>query len=50
VLGGDTVMIAASAPETAKLIADLGYRTVVVDISEFEKLEGSVTCLSILLP
>jgi dimethylargininase len=50
VLSGDTVMIAASAPETAKLIADLGYRTVVVDVSEFEKLEGSVTCLSILLP
>ena len=50
VLSSDTVMIAASAPETAKLIADLGYRTVVVDISEFEKLEGSVTCLSILLP
>ncbi|HEY4225164.1 MAG TPA: dimethylarginine dimethylaminohydrolase [Pseudolysinimonas sp.] len=50
VLASDTVMIAASAPETAKLITDLGYRTVIVDISEFEKLEGSVTCLSILLP
>jgi dimethylargininase len=50
VLADDTVLIAASAPETAKLLTDLGYRTVVVDISEFEKLEGSVTCLSILLP
>ncbi len=49
VLSEDAVLIAASAPATAQLIADLGYRTVVVDISEFEKLEGSVTCLSVLL-
>jgi dimethylargininase len=49
-LSSDTVLIAASAPETAKRITDLGYRTIVIDISEFEKLEGSVTCLSILLP
>lgn len=50
VLSADTVLLSASAPLTAKLIADLGYRVIVVDISEFEKLEGSVTCLSVLLP
>ena len=50
VLAEDTVLVAASAPLTAKLLADLGYRVVTVDISEFEKLEGSVTCLSVLLP
>jgi dimethylargininase len=46
-LGADTVLMAASAPRSAALIADLGYRVVTVDISEFEKLEGCVTCLSV---
>ena len=49
-LGGDRVLIAASAPRTAASLEDLGYTPVVVDISEFEKLEGCVTCLSVLLP
>ena len=49
-LGGDQVLIAASAPRTAELIDDLGFTPVVVDISEFEKLEGCVTCLNVLLP
>jgi dimethylargininase len=48
-LGGDRVMIAASAPGTAELLDRLGYSPVVVDISEFEKLEGCVTCLSVLI-
>jgi dimethylargininase len=48
-LGADRVLIAASAPRTAKLLDDLGFTAVVVDISEFEKLEGCVTCLSVLL-
>lgn len=47
VLDDDTVLMAASAPESAALVADLGYRVVTVDISEFEKLEGCVTCLSV---
>jgi dimethylargininase len=49
-LGGDRVLIAASAPRTAALLADLGYTPVVVDIGEYEKLEGCVTCLSVLVP
>jgi len=49
-LGCDRVLIAASAPRTAGLLGDLGFTPVVVDISEFEKLEGCVTCLSVLLP
>jgi dimethylargininase len=49
-LGGDRVLIAASAPRTAELLADLGFTPVVADISEFEKLEGCVTCLSVLVP
>lgn len=47
VLAPDTVLMAASAPRSAELIADLGYRVITVDISEFEKLEGCVTCLSV---
>jgi dimethylargininase len=47
VLSPDTVLMAASAPQSAALIADLGYTVVSVDISEFEKLEGCVTCLSV---
>lgn len=48
-LDGPKVLMAASAPKTADLLADLGYEPVVVDISEFEKLEGCVTCLSVRL-
>lgn len=41
--------MAGSAPRTADLLADLGHTPVLVDISEFEKLEGCVTCLSVRL-
>jgi dimethylargininase len=43
------LLMAASAPATASIFAAMGYRPVVVDISEFEKLEGCVTCLSVRL-
>ncbi|MFJ2116115.1 MULTISPECIES: dimethylargininase [unclassified Streptomyces] len=46
-LGGGKLLIAASAPRTAELLAGLGYEPVPVDIGEFEKLEGCVTCLSV---
>jgi dimethylargininase len=46
-LGGDRVLMAASGPKSAELVRDLGYEPVLVDISEFEKLEGCVTCLSV---
>ncbi|MGC1212867.1 MAG: dimethylargininase [Micromonospora sp.] len=49
-LGSDLVLLAASAPRTAALVADLGFTPVVVDIGEYEKLEGCVTCLSVLIP
>lgn len=48
-LGGEAVLIAASAPATASLLSDLGLAPIVVDISEFERLEGCVTCLSVLV-
>jgi dimethylargininase len=48
-LGEGRLLMAASAPKSAELVAELGYEPVVVDISEFEKLEGCVTCLSVRL-
>jgi dimethylargininase len=47
VLTNNSVLMSASAPKTAALIEDLGYRVTTVEISEFEKLEGCVTCLSV---
>jgi dimethylargininase len=49
VLSANTVLMSASAPKTAALVRDLGYRVITVEIGEFEKLEGSVTCLSVLI-
>ncbi len=49
VLDAATVLMAASVPASAALIESLGYRVITVDISEFEKLEGCVTCLSVRL-
>jgi dimethylargininase len=48
-LGGNRLLMAASAPKSAQLFAGLGYEPIVVDISEYEKLEGCVTCLSVRL-
>ena len=48
-LGEDRLLMAADAPRTAALFADLGWRPVTVDISEYERLEGCVTCLSVRL-
>ena len=47
VLTNNSVLMSASAPKTAALIEDLGYRVTKVEISEFEKPEGCVTCLSV---
>jgi dimethylargininase len=46
-LDATTLLMSAAAPRTAELLTGLGYRIVPVDISEFEKLEGCVTCLSV---
>lgn len=49
VLDSEHVLMAASAPRTADLLRRDGWRVTTVDISEFEALEGCVTCLSILI-
>jgi dimethylargininase len=48
-LGDARLLMAADCPATAELLSRFGYEPVVVDISEFEKLEGCVTCLSVRL-
>lgn len=48
-LGNGRLLMSAAAPRSADLIADLGYTPVPVDISEYEKREGCVTCLSVRL-
>ena len=46
-LAAGTVLMSSAAPRSAALLEGLGYRVVTVGISEFEKLEGCVTCLSV---
>jgi len=48
-LDASTVLMSAAAPRTQELFESRGLRVIAVDISEFEKLEGCVTCLSIRL-
>ncbi|MCW3158716.1 dimethylargininase [Micropruina sonneratiae] len=48
-LNDGRLLISAAAPRTTEQLAALGYTMVPVDISEFEKLEGCVTCLSVRL-
>jgi dimethylargininase len=48
-LGAGKLLVAAGCPRSVELLEGLGYDPVVVDIGEFEKLEGCVTCLSVLL-
>ncbi len=48
-LGGDTVLMSTDAPESKRLFEERGLDVVAVDISEFIKLEGCVTCLSVRL-
>lgn len=48
-LGGDRVLMSTGAPRTRELFEARGLQVVAVDIGEFEKLEGCVTCLSVRL-
>lgn len=49
VLGEDHVLVSAAAPRTIERLRADGLRVTAVDISEFEALEGCVTCLSVLV-
>ena len=49
VLDDTTLLISADCPQSAALLEAAGYSLVKVDISEYIKLEGCVTCLSVRL-
>ena len=44
-----TLLMSAGCPQSAALLRGRGYEVVEVDISEYVKLEGCVTCLSVRL-
>jgi dimethylargininase len=46
-LGQNYLLMSNKAPKSAELLRSMGYAPVLVDISEYEKLEGCVTCLSV---
>jgi dimethylargininase len=48
-LGEDRLLMSADCPESAALFTRMGLEPVPVDIGEFQKLEGCVTCLSVRL-
>jgi dimethylargininase len=48
-LDDDRLLMSSAALRTAHLFEQRGYHVIGVDISEFEKLEGCVTCLSVRL-
>lgn len=49
-LVGARVLMGAGHPRTTDLIRGRGFEVDVIDLSEFAKAEGCVTCLSVLVP
>lgn len=47
---GDRVIVSAAAPRSAALIRELGFETLSVDISELQRGDGALTCLSLRQP
>ena len=43
----DHVLIAAGFPRTQQMIQALGYHTIAIEMSEFEKMDGGLSCLSL---
>lgn len=43
----DTVLVPAGYPITASKISDLGYSVVEIEMTEFQKLDGGLSCLSL---
>ncbi len=48
-LVGSTVLLCAAHGRTAEMIDRMGFNTRLLDISEFAKAEGGVTCLNVLI-
>ena len=43
----DTVIVPAGYPKVLEAVQKLGYKTLTVDTSEFKKLDGGLSCLSL---
>ena len=43
----DTVIVPAGYPKTLAAVQEHGFKTVVLDTSEYRKIDGSLTCLSL---
>lgn len=43
----DHVLVPSGYPQTRKKVEALGYRVVEVDVSEFQKMDGGLSCLSL---
>ena len=43
----DRVFVPASCPKTAAKIVGLGYEVISLDVTEFEKIDGGLSCLSL---
>ena len=46
----DAVLMATGFPALAQRVAAFGREVVVLDVSEFRKMDGGLSCLSIRLP
>lgn len=47
VVVNDAVLFAKGFPRLERTLADLGYRPLVLDMSEFQKMDGGLSCLSL---
>jgi dimethylargininase len=43
----ETVLIAAGFPVTCAALGELGYALAPLDVSEFRKMDGGLSCLSV---
>lgn len=46
-LGGNTILMSSSGPKTAEMLRADGFEVLTTPMTEFEKTEGCVTCLSV---
>ncbi|NIP99943.1 MAG: hypothetical protein GWM98_05730, partial [Nitrospinaceae bacterium] len=47
---GDYVLLPAGYPDLEKRIQKHGFETIPLEMSEFKKADGGITCLSLLIP
>lgn len=43
----DRVLVAAGHPKFERTLEDLGYQTIALEMSEFQKMDGGLSCLSL---